>query len=317
LLDFKEYFMNTTPILIEAKDQLAIYSPVLRQLAEISELNNSLVFDYSSKQGEKEARSHVYKLKKFKTIAEKARKDATADARAYTSQVNETGKTVLERIEAMIDVHMEPIRIKEAREAAREQGIKAKIDAMRDAYDSWMTSAKAFEVLEQITASVIDEATYQEYLPVALRVKEDAIAKLSGHVLFAKEREKKEADALKAEEEAKYKAIQEKAKADAELAVQTELAEAKRKEALALAQAEQASKMAKNAQLAAENAIREEQAKKASEELARAKDTEHRRKTNWNAVNALVSEASLEESVAKEVVKAIINGKIPGVKLTY
>lgn len=307
-----------TPVVIRADNQLTIYAPILQQLAEISELNNSLVFDYSSKKGEKEARSHVYKLKRFKTQAETVRKAATAEARAYTDLVNKTGKSVLEKIEQMIAVHMAPIEAKEAREAERRRNIESEIQRIRDLFiDDFMTSQQAKEALQKANNLVIDESFYQEYSQTANQSKADVILKLQSHIETAIAREKAAEEAFKAKEAARIAAIELQAQKDAQAKAQAAIDEAKRNEALALEKANQAIREAELAKQKAEQALEAEKQKQLMIEQKRAQDIEHRRKVNWSAVNALVCEVPMSEDMAKEVVKCIIGNKIPNVSLKY
>lgn len=307
-----------TPVVIRADNQLTIYAPILQQLAEISELNNSLVFDYSSKKGEKEARSHVYKLKRFKTQAETVRKAATAEARAYTELVNKTGKSVLEKIEQMIAVHMAPIEAKEAREAERRRNIESEIQKIRDLFiDDFMTSQQAKKALQKASNLVIDESFYQEYSQTANQSKADVILKLQSHIETAIAREKAAEEAFKAKEAARIAAIELQAQKDAQAKAQAAIDEAKRNEALALEKANQAIREAELAKQKAEQALEAEKQKQLMIEQKRAQDIEHRRKVNWSAVNALVCEVPMSEDMAKEVVKCIIGNKIPNVSLKY
>jgi hypothetical protein len=62
--------------------------------------------------------------------------------------------------------------------------------------------------------------------------------------------------------------------------------------------------------------IDQEKAKEAAD-AARAADVEHRRKINWAALNALMEEVMIDQVAAKEVLKAIIAGKIPNVAIRY
>lgn len=307
-----------TPVVIRADNQLTIYAPILQQLAEISELNNSLVFDYSSKKGEKEARSHVYKLKRFKTQAETVRKAATAEARAYTELVNKTGKSVLEKIEQMIAVHMAPIEAKEAREAERRRNIESEIQKIRDLFiDDFMTSQQAKEALQKASNLVIDESFYQEYSQTANQSKADVILKLQSHIETAIAREKAAEEAFKAKEAARIAAIELQAQKDAQAKAQAAIDEAKRNEALALEKANQAIREAELAKQKAEQALEAEKQKQLMIEQKRAQDIEHRRRVNWSAVNALVCEVPMSEEMAKDVIKCIIANKIPNVSIKY
>jgi hypothetical protein len=327
MLDENTNLIETTSedVIIKADNQLTIYAPIISQLAEISKINESLVFDYSTAKGEKEARSHVYKLKRFKTQAENARKAATAEARAYTELVNKTGKSVLEKIEQMIQVHMAPIQAKESREAERRHKIEAEIQKIRDLFvDDFMTAKMASQALESSESIQIDSNFFQEYTQTAEQAKAEVIAKLKQHIIDVAEREKAAEQALKAREAERIKAMELRIQSEAEAKAKAIIEEAKRKEAEAKEQAEKAMKEAELAKLKAEKAIEDErkarfaeQQRILDEESKRAADVEHRRKVNWDAVNALIAEVPMTEEMAKKVIKSIVSGKIPRVTLNY
>jgi hypothetical protein len=82
----------TTDNIINDQQQIVAYSSVKAKIAEMKEVNASLIFDYESKKGETEARSHIYSLRQLKPAADNARKNATAEARDFTARVNTEGK---------------------------------------------------------------------------------------------------------------------------------------------------------------------------------------------------------------------------------
>src|SRR3954454_6832415 len=87
-----------------ADDALAVYNPFRAELAEFKAQNATLIFDYESPKGNKEARSHVYKLRQSKAAVEKARKEEKAASLEYGRKVDAEAKTIMEEIEAMIAV---------------------------------------------------------------------------------------------------------------------------------------------------------------------------------------------------------------------
>jgi len=92
------------------------YNEFRAQISELKTINQDLKFDYENPKEQKEARSHVYKMRQLKAAIEKRRVEAKADAVAYGKKVDEQAKEITVEIEAMIDVHMKPIEAIELRE---------------------------------------------------------------------------------------------------------------------------------------------------------------------------------------------------------
>jgi len=57
---------------------VAAYTPFYAKLAALEKENSELVFSYEDPRGNKEARSHVYKLRQTKGALERKRKEAKA-----------------------------------------------------------------------------------------------------------------------------------------------------------------------------------------------------------------------------------------------
>ena len=86
----------TTEILDAPKSAVAAYQPFYAQLAELETNNARLVFDYESKKGNKEARSHVNTLRLTKGALERVRK-AEKEALTLFDQVAHRARRAFRR----------------------------------------------------------------------------------------------------------------------------------------------------------------------------------------------------------------------------
>lgn len=192
--------------------ELAVYDAVSVTIAEYKKENANLVFDYADKQGAKDAKSHIAKLRKAKTAIATVHKDAKAEALAFGRRLDAKKNELTGEVDEMIKVHKDPldaieaeivaqatakIAAKEAEEAAAEAKKQAELDA-REAE----IRAKEQEIWEA------EDKLKKEQEELARKQREAEIAKEAG------EQAKKQAEA------------DAKAKAQAK-----ELAEKKRKEA--------------------------------------------------------------------------------------
>ena len=76
---------------------IAVYDEFRGQLSELRDANAKTVFDYEDPKGNKDARSHVYKLRQTKSAVEMARKEEKAESLAYGRRVDEQAQTDYER----------------------------------------------------------------------------------------------------------------------------------------------------------------------------------------------------------------------------
>lgn len=100
------------------------YNPVKASIAALEAENSSLVFIYTEKDGNKNARSHIFKIRKTKAEVERTRVAAKKDALEYGRNVDAIAKELGDRLEAMIQVHQKPLDEIEEKETA----IKAEAD---------------------------------------------------------------------------------------------------------------------------------------------------------------------------------------------
>lgn len=331
-------------------NEIKPFSAFESQLAKLKDDNNKAVFDYASPKGNKEARSHIFVIRKVKGELERARKDAKDAALQYGRLVDGEAKRINGELENMIEIHEKPLREIEEREAARVEAIKARI-VMLDDYKVLPADAPAEHLrikLSAVEAFALDDSL-EEFKAVAAIAKDQALTEINGRLAArvkyeeeqaelarlreeaaerqrkdheeriareAAERATREAEAkAQREREAAERQQQERERAQQEEARRQELAleTARREKAEAEARAANAEKVAKEN---AESRQREEQEVARREAEKREANTRHQAKVNNAAVSALVA-AGVSEDMAKLAITAIAQRKVPAVAISY
>lgn len=283
-------------VLDKPKSSVAEYQPFYAQLAQLEKDNAALVFDYESKKGNKEARSHINTLRLTKGALERTRKEAKEESLRIGRAVDAEAKEINARIEAMIVVHQTKLDEIEKREKDRINAIQFRILAIEKIIDS-RASGDLKDRIAEIEAIAIDDS-FAEFVASAAIAKDASLAKYRAMLIEAEKAESEAAELarLRAEAEARAqkdrddaiaKAAEEKAKAeaaaeaerrataarkaieDAELKAKQEREAAERRELELKLQAEQAERRRVEAE---QKAIRdaEEAAVRAEQEKARA-----------------------------------------------
>ena len=268
--------MNSTAEVIQFnKHEIAAFSEFRSQLAQLKHDNEKAVFNYADPKGNKEARSHIYKLRQTRAAVEKVRKDQKAEALEYGRMVDGTAKEISEQIDAMIEIHEAPLREIEAKEAARIQAHKDRISAMCVILDGSESAAEIQAKLVAIESFVIDDSL-QEFKAEALLVKTDAIEGLKKRHAAQLEIEAQQAELLRLRAEAaerEQKERHERIAREAREAAERKAADAARAEKEASERREREQKeaveRAERAQkLAEQQAEQAEQAKREAQERA-------------------------------------------------
>lgn len=294
----------TTEILDAPKSAVAEYQPFYAQLAQLEKDNAALAFDYESKKGNKEARSHVNTLRLTKGALERTRKEAKEESLRIGRAIDAEAKEINARIEAMIVVHQAKLDEIEQREKDRVNALKMRLDEIQIWGFGELASAQIKASIVSLEKLVIDDS-WQEFTADAAKMKDARLVELRAEFATrekyeaeqeelarlrkeAEERAQRERDeaiakaaAEKAQAEAAARAEQEaekarKAIADAEAKAKQEREAAERRELELKLQAEQAERRRVEAE---QKAIRdaEEAAKRAEAEKHRAIQAEQDR----------------------------------------
>lgn len=327
-----------------------LYSDFRQQLETLKADSNALVFDYASPKGNKEARSHIAGLRKICGALERARKDAKHDAQEYARLVDSKAKEIESELRSLIDTHEAPLLEIEAREQARIDAIKARMQTLDVAplITPALTSAQLADILAGVEAFAID-ASLAEFMAAAAIAKDQAIGELKNKLAARQQYEAEQAEldrlrkqeAIRQQQEREARIAQEaaeKARRDAEAKAEQDRMAAQRKSDQERLDAERAAQQQQlaieraqrekaEAETRAANAEKEAKAKaerdiaaKLAAEKAEAEKREankkHCARINNTAVDALVA-GRIDADVAKQVIILIASRKVPAVSIEY
>ncbi|MGI4717241.1 MAG: hypothetical protein ACRYGO_07450 [Janthinobacterium lividum] len=246
-------------VLHREESAVAEYRPFYAQLSELEQKNATLVFDYESPKGNKEARSHINTLRLTKGALERTRKAAKEESLRIGRAIDAEAKEINARIEAMITVHQDAVDAIEQREKQRVAGLAERLANLRN------TGASAIDAVDLSVAiadlePVVIGADWEEFKPQALEAKDQVLQALRRRLAERVEFELREAELarLRAEavererlerEAALVRAAEDRARAEAARAAQEA-------EARAAAEREAAARRELELKLAAESAER-------------------------------------------------------------
>lgn len=307
--------------------------------------------------GRKAYASMAYKIARSKTAIDNIGQELVADLKKLPKTIDAERKRWRDQLDEWRDEARGPLNEWEAAEEARKTQHCLNIESIAilgaDIDDS--NSAALQENIDHLERVVID-GSFEEYEAEAHRVKAASLATLKSALerrqkyeaeqaelerlrQEAAEREQKEREAQIARE------AEERARREAEQAAQAEREAAERREQQAKAEAERKerehqeaiAKAQRDAELAEQRA-KEEYDRKERERIAeqqrqeqarldaerrqreeverRQADVEHRRKINQAAMQAMI-DGGMPEQCAKDAIKLIAQGKVPGVTINY
>jgi len=313
-------------------------------LVKIREEIDAFIPDASTKKGRDEIASMAYKVARSKTALDEVGKALVADLKELPKKIDAERKRVRETLDAWRDEVRKPLTDWECAEEDRKKRHQMRLDMLLDAHTDGMTAQQIAEKLGAISEVAIDYS-FEEFQMLAHKAKTAAVAKLSSALEerkkqdeeqeeLARLRAESQARAQKEREEFMVREAEDRARKEAERAAQAEQLAAAMREAEAVAAAERAKREAVEAEQRAERAEREaaarakaaaeaerqrieraaHEAKKLDEE--RARDTEHRKTANREALDAFVA-GGLSETDAKTAISLIVKNQIPRIKMVY
>lgn len=201
----------STATLIQPSEEtgIAVYTPFRQQLAEFKVHNAKLVFDYTDKKQNEEARSHVFKMRKAKAAVDKAREAEKAESLAYGRKIDAEAKVIIAEIQAMIDVHQKPLDELEQKEKDRVALAMKTIEEMAVTAESVINqpSDKLKDRLAKFKDMVITIDNFQEFVGIALAAQSTSIEYLTGVIAIAEKQESDARELAKLREEAEARRI--------------------------------------------------------------------------------------------------------------
>jgi hypothetical protein len=271
--------------LVEANPAMVLLEPVKfdQFYDEVAREVRSHVPDLTTNKGREAIASLAMKVSKTKTAIDDARKTLTEDARAQIKKVDEQGKIIRDKLDALRDEVKQPLVEWRAAEDERIAACQRVIDGLKR--DGLVTNDDTSETvagrLDLVRAVEITAERFQEFEDLAKTLRESAIQSLEAGAerLRIAEEERAELARLRAAEEER----QRQAEADriaAEAKAAEERAEQERKEAAARAEREAEEREAAERQRIADAAAAAERAAteaaaRAAEEARQAQERQH------------------------------------------
>lgn len=324
-----------------ATTEIVAYNEFRAQLAELRDLNDKTVFDYHSAKGNREARSHIHKLRRTKAAVDTCRKAEKKASLEYGRKVDGEAKEIISEIEDMIEVHQTPLLEIEQKEKQRVDTILDMIETIRIKADNTLSlSADSLQlILDNLIKQEITEEVFQEFTEQAAGAKTLTIDTLEGLVAERRKYEDEQAELVRLRQEKEERdrqdreakiaqAAADRAKRQVEERAKRQQDEAKLREerleqekAFAIQEKKDAEARAKQAQKDAEQRFKRDlEEKKRQEADAQAKREANKRhvaKIEKEAIAALVDNALLTQEKAKLIIMLIKNGQIPNVSIRY
>ena len=260
-------------------NELAVFDEVAATIAEYKVENDKLVFDYADKEGAKQAKSHISKLRKVKGKISEVHKEAKAEALAFGRKLDAKKNEYSGEVDKMIKVHKEPLDVIEAEIVEKSMAVlRAKEEA---------DEAKRLEMEARERAVILAEEKIA-------REKVEAEEEIRREKAIETERVMKE-------QQEKIDRIEE------EKRIAEEKVERIRIDAEEKAKAEAEVEEERLADIAAEKAI----------EANRITNKNHRKKVEDEAHLGLTKTGHLGNVEASEVLEAIKENKIPHITINY
>ena len=287
-------------VLAFEEQEITAYDEFRSQLAELETNNSKAVFDYADPKGNKEARSHIHKLRRTKTAVDKVRKEQKQASLEYGRRVDGQAKEIISQIESMIEVHQQPIDEIENKE-------KERVIAHEAAYERLLAfeplanlpeSSDSFkQIIHDLKALEPDEH-YEEFTGAALTAYKKSLTALESALQKAEQREAEQAELekLRAEKEERDRKEREERIAREATEAAERKAETDKIEAERIAR-ENAERLEREKQEAIE---REERAKRDAEESER-RHIEERKQVEERAKKAV---AEAEEKQKQDALAA-------------
>lgn len=327
--------MNSQTVFTAANvaEGLTVYEPYRAQLAELKAHNATVVFDYEDSAGNKEARSHIYKLRRTKTGVDDARKEAGKSALDYKRKVDAQGNEIIAEIEAMIQVHIRPLEAIEKRERDRvdllERNLSELVTAGTTSAEFWnkLPLQAMKDRLAEVKNQPVDRDQWSEFAGKAAAAKETAIEQITSAIAKRESFDKEQAELAelrreKAERDQKdheariAKQAADEATRNAEQQARFQAEAAARREQTLKDEVATANRAAEQAAALAQRQLAESHQRSEQERLKREADRRHLAKINNEIVDALCIIGATKE-FAMILVAEMARGNIPHTKINY
>lgn len=210
---------NTLAVQSSAEDEIKVLSrwdAIAADIAMATEESCEKIFDYTDKEGNKQARSWVASLRKLNSKIEKARKNAKSIHLERGRKVDETAKVLKKAVESLIDPHQKELEAIERKEQERIAAHRLALDLISSLCDGITTSEQAKQRLAKLEE--VDIESLEEFSIAGENRKAEAYERLNSlcKSFQEKEAEQAEMEALLARQQVELEILRaEKARTEA------------------------------------------------------------------------------------------------------
>ncbi|ENH3197906.1 hypothetical protein ABV255_001431 [Citrobacter braakii] len=318
---------DLTVIEIKAEQAPALYKSggLDDYLEQIRQAVNE-VPDLSTKKGRDRVASLAASVSRSKTAIEKPGREYLKRLKEAVRPAEAEIKRFVDACDELRDATRRPLTEWEAEQERikAEEAAKIKADDDRKKFESdheialLMNDKHDREVAEKKAEAERQRVAHEEELKrqAAEQAKREAEQKAAADLAAAKKREE---DAIAAKAQAELLAKQAKERAEQEAKDAAAKAEAEKKAAIEAEQRkaqEEADRIKREAE-AKEAARLAEEKRIADEKAKREADVKHRKVVGTEIVNALTANTSISRDQAIEVLKALMDGLVPGTQINY
>ncbi len=308
------------------------FSTLREQINNLKSENKKFVFDYETKKGEAQARSHVAKLRKTNPIIDSVHKEAKEESLRKGQKLDADKRELKAEVAEMVAYHMEPLNAKKAR-LEKEAGEKLALERHEEAlhmHDLFkreealkIAEEKAAKEKAEAEAKAEKERLEKERVERERKLKEEAAenARIEAEqkAKAAKEEsERKEREATEAKQRAEREAEEAKirAKVEAENAEKKRIADIKAAEEKAAKDKQAAILEEQKKQAQKEADAKAEQERLAKAEAVKKANVEHRSRVKNEAFDSL-REMGIDRDTAVKVVAEIEKGNVKNITINY
>lgn len=309
-------------------------------LAACEEKATAITADVSTAKGRAEIKSMAYLVTRTKTAIDAVRKALADEYKEKPKRIDANGKRIKDFLDALQERVRKPLTDWEEAEKARVQGIKDRIEVIRQHVfmaDNAESSESISDMINRIVGVEIGD-DFAEFKAEAQAAKDATLVKLYASLDAAMKREAEQAELKRLREEqakreqeerealiaqeaaeaatkrAEEKAAREKAEAEArELRAKLAQEQAEREAAQAKAEAEAKAQAAVEAE---RRRIADEQAKAEAEEASRQADDAHKFSIHGEILEDFQS-AGADMNTAMRILDAIRDGEVRNLKIVY
>jgi hypothetical protein len=288
---------------IEAMSPAKLFKPkFMPTLLKAIELEvTAEVPDVETPEGRDAIKSLAYKVARSKTTIDDLGKKHVAGIKAEATAIDEIRKLSRDFLDNLKATVRTPLTTWEDAEQKRIDKILGKVNNLRDLGETLddnnvlQTAAELAESLATLRAIKITKI-YGEYQDEAINAKNASIVQLTEAIPLAEVREREAEDArLYAEQQAENQRVEEEQRIA--------------RDAVASADLESANELKR---------IQDEAAQEQADKEKRERDTKHKGRIHREAAEALVKiNPSLDDVLARQIVKSIVKHQIPNVTLNY